>query len=166
MHHTKHEFPQKCYEQHRPKGKVLHNEQLNPAKAGFEMEGRFQCYCSSLAHPTARLVDELKSSRCGECARCSIFMPKSRWSGRILQWVWLWQVKIYRIGCLTLLPRGHHPLLSKIFPEDSSCHRTRSANQPSVKLCEPGEDSCTSDIVAGISPSSPHWHVFERLKIK
>jgi hypothetical protein len=41
-------------------------------------------YCSSLANPAARLVDEtcrraqvesLKSSRYGECARCSIFKP-------------------------------------------------------------------------------------------
>jgi hypothetical protein len=78
----------------------------------------------------------------------------------------LWRVKIYRIGCLTLLPRGHHPLPSRIFPEDSSCRRTRSANQSSVKLCEPGEDSCTSNIVAGISPSSPHWHVFGRLLVE
>ena len=31
-------------------------------------------YCSSLANPAARLVDELKSSRCGEWARWSIFM--------------------------------------------------------------------------------------------
>ena len=30
-------------------------------------------YCSSLANPAARLVDELKSSRYGECARWSIF---------------------------------------------------------------------------------------------
>jgi hypothetical protein len=30
-------------------------------------------YCSSLANPAARLVDELKSRRYGECARCSIF---------------------------------------------------------------------------------------------
>jgi hypothetical protein len=36
-------------------GRLLHNEQLNPAKAGFEMEGRFQCYCSSLAHPSPPL---------------------------------------------------------------------------------------------------------------
>ena len=87
----------------------------------------------------------------------------SRWSGIMLQWVLFWRVKIYRIGCLTLLPRSHHPLLSRIFPEDISCRRTRSANQPSVKLYEPGEDSCTSDTVTGISPSSPHWHVLERL---
>jgi hypothetical protein len=37
------------------KGRLLHNEQLNPAKAGFEMEGRFQCYCSSFAHPSPPL---------------------------------------------------------------------------------------------------------------
>ena len=38
----------------------------------------YHIYCSSLANPAARLVDELKSSRYGECARWSIFNDKNR----------------------------------------------------------------------------------------
>ena len=27
----------KCYERHRPRGRLLYNKQLNPTRAGFEM---------------------------------------------------------------------------------------------------------------------------------
>ena len=44
-----------------------------PALAGLKRDSKCKeeipFYCSSLANPAARLVDELKSSRYGECAR-------------------------------------------------------------------------------------------------
>jgi hypothetical protein len=42
------EFHQECHLLPRHRARLLHNEQLNPAKAGFEMYGRFQ-FCRIFA---------------------------------------------------------------------------------------------------------------------